>query len=238
MKILYSFLRQNKIWLVPYAAFCYLRDSNNTVDFSKWKTYGRYTKLAVDKLVSPQSRQYDQIAFHYFVQYHLYRQLRKSVQYAHENGIVMKGDIPIGVYRYSCDAWVSPDLYHLDQQAGAPPDPFAVKGQNWGFPTYNWERMAKDYFQWWKNRFSQMAIYFDAFRIDHILGFFRIWSIPVTQIEGIMGHFEHAIPVHRVEFDERNIYFDTDRYTKPFINEAVLWEYFGAETENVKINLF
>jgi 4-alpha-glucanotransferase len=122
----------------------------------------------------------------------------------------------------------------LDLQAGAPPDPFAVKGQNWGFPTYNWERMAKDSFQWWKNRFSQMAIYFDAFRIDHILGFFRIWSIPVTQIEGIMGHFEHAIPVHRVEFNERNIYFDKDRYTKPFINEAVLWEYFGPETENVK----
>ncbi len=229
-----QFFGQNKTWLVPYAAFCYLRDSNNTVDFSKWKTFGRYTKLAVDKLVSPQSRQYDQIAFHYFVQYHLYRQLRKSVQYAHENGIVLKGDIPIGVYRHSCDAWVSPELYHLDMQAGAPPDPFAIKGQNWGFPTYNWERMAKDSFQWWKNRFSQMAIYFDAFRIDHILGFFRIWSIPVTQIEGIMGHFEHAIPVHRVEFDERNIYFDTDRYTKPFINEAVLWEYFGTETENVK----
>ncbi|HLA59362.1 MAG TPA: 4-alpha-glucanotransferase [Puia sp.] len=229
-----QFFSQNKTWLVPYAAFCYLRDSNNTVDFSKWKTFGRYTKLAVDKLVSPQSRQYDQIAFHYFVQYHLYRQLRKSVLYAHENGIVLKGDIPIGVYRHSCDAWVSPELYHLDMQAGAPPDPFAVKGQNWGFPTYNWERMAKDSFQWWKNRFSQMAIYFDAFRIDHILGFFRIWSIPVSQIEGIMGHFEHAIPVHRVEFDERNIYFDKDRYTKPFINEAVLWEYFGPETENVK----
>jgi len=229
-----QFFSQNKTWLAPYAAFCYLRDSNNTVDFSKWKTFGRYTKLAVDKLVSPQSRQYDQIAFHYFVQYHLYRQLRKSVLYAHENGIVLKGDIPIGVYRHSCDAWVSPELYHLDMQAGAPPDPFAVKGQNWGFPTYNWERMAKDSFQWWKNRFSQMAIYFDAFRIDHILGFFRIWSIPVSQIEGIMGHFEHAIPVHRVEFDERNIYFDKDRYTKPFINEAVLWEYFGAETEIVK----
>jgi 4-alpha-glucanotransferase len=233
-----QFFNQNKSWLVPYAAFCYLKESNNTVDFSKWKTFGRYTKLAIDKLTSPQSKQYDQIAFYYFVQYHLYRQLRKSVQYAHENGIIIKGDIPIGVYRHSCDAWVSPELYHMDQQAGAPPDPFAVKGQNWGFPTYNWERMAKDSFQWWKNRFSQMAIYFDAFRIDHILGFFRIWSIPLSQTEGIMGHFEHAIPVHRVEFDERNIYFSKDRYTKPFINEAVLWEYFGTETENVKTIYF
>ena len=232
-----EFFSQNKTWLVPYAAFCYLKELNGTVDFHKWKTYGKYTKLAVDRLTSPQSRQYDQICFYYFVQYHLYRQLRKSVLYAHENRVIIKGDIPIGVYRHSCDAWVSPELFHMDMQAGAPPDPFAVKGQNWGFPTYNWERMAKDSFQWWKNRFSQMAIYFDAFRIDHILGFFRIWSIPISQSEGIMGHFEKSIPVHRVEFDERNIYFNKDRYTMPFINEAVLWEYFGLETEKVK-NLY
>ena len=229
-----DFFDQNKSWLVPYSAFCFLKDSNQSADFRTWKTYGKYTKLAVDKLVSPQSKQYEQIAYYYFVQYHLYKQLRKSVNYAHENGIILKGDIPIGVYRHSCDAWVSPELYHMDQQAGAPPDPFAVKGQNWGFPTYNWERMAKDSFQWWKNRFSQMAIYFDAFRIDHILGFFRIWSIPVSQTEGIMGHFEPATAVHRVEFDERNIYFDKERYTRPFINEAVLWEYFGKDTEKVK----
>jgi 4-alpha-glucanotransferase len=233
-----EFFGQNKTWLVPYAAFCYLKELNGSVDFHKWKTYGKYSKLAVDRLTSPQSKQYEQISFYYFVQYHLYRQLRKSVLYAHENKVIIKGDIPIGVYRHSCDAWVSPELFHMDMQAGAPPDPFAVKGQNWGFPTYNWERMAKDSFQWWKNRFSQMAIYFDAFRIDHILGFFRIWSIPISQCEGIMGHFEKSIPVHRVEFDERNIYFDKDRYIRPFINEAVLWEYFGPETEKVKTLYF
>ena len=109
----------------------------------------------------------------------------------------MKGDIPIGIYRYSCDAWVEPELYHMDLQAGAPPDDFAVKGQNWGFPTYNWEQMSKDGFNWWKQRFEQMANYFDAFRIDHILGFFRIWSIPMHAVDGIMGHFDPALPVHR-----------------------------------------
>ena len=229
-----KFFESNRSWLVPYAAFCYLKEINGTADFRQWKTYGRYSKLAVDKLTSPQSKSYGEISYYYFVQFHLHNQLKESVQYAHEHGIVIKGDIPIGVYRYSCDAWMSPELFHMDQQAGAPPDDFAVKGQNWGFPTYNWERMAKDSFQWWKNRFAQMASYFDAFRIDHILGFFRIWSIPLSQIEGIMGHFELAIPVHRVEFDQRNMYFDYDRYTKPFINEAVLWEYFGPETETIK----
>jgi 4-alpha-glucanotransferase len=207
------FFEQNKSWLVPYAAFCYLKETNGSADFRKWKTYGKYTKLAVDRLTSPQSKQYDQIAYYYFIQYHLYRQLRKSVQYAHENGIIIKGDIPIGVYRYSCDAWVSPELYHMDQQAGAPPDPFAVKGQNWGFPTYNWPRMEADGYKWWRRRFHRMAAAFDALRIDHILGFFRIWEIPQEYREGIMGHFHPALPWSRDEFDERHIYFDKERYT-------------------------
>ena len=122
----------------------------------------------------------------------------------------------------------------MDLQAGAPPDDFAVKGQNWGFPTYNWEQMATDHFEWWKKRFEQMSGYFDAFRIDHILGFFRIWSIPMSQIEGIMGQFDPALPVHIHEFGERNIYFDSDRYTRPFINDAILWEFFGNDSEYVK----
>ncbi|WP_457817447.1 4-alpha-glucanotransferase, partial [Staphylococcus aureus] len=82
----------------------------------------------------------------------------------------------MGVYRYGVDTWQQPELYHMDFQAGAPPDDFAIKGQNWGFPTYNWKRMQEDDFTWWKQRFAQMSYYFDAFRIDHILGFFRIWS--------------------------------------------------------------
>jgi 4-alpha-glucanotransferase len=233
-----KFFDDNKFWLTPYAAFCYLRDVNGTADFTKWKTYGRYNKLSIDRLTAPQSKQYDQIALHYFIQYHLHLQLRDAADYAHEHGVVVKGDVPIGVYRYSCDAWMSPELFHLDQQAGAPPDSFALKGQNWGFPTYNWEQMDKDDYRWWKNRFEQMAIYFDAFRIDHILGFFRIWSIPVQETEGIMGRFVPAIPVYRMEFDERNIWFDHDRYTKPFINEAVLWELFQQDTEKAKPMFF
>jgi 4-alpha-glucanotransferase len=160
--------------------------------------------------------------------------LREAADYAHEHGIIMKGDIPIGIYRYSCDAWINPRLFHIDQQAGAPPDNFAIRGQNWGFPTYNWEEMAKDGFAWWKQRFEQMSDYFDAFRIDHILGFFRIWSIPMDAVQGILGRFAPAIPVYRNEFNERNTWFDQDRYTRPFINEAVLWASFGNDAEQVK----
>ncbi len=94
--------------------------------------------------------------------------------------------------------------------------------------------MAKDGFAWWKRRFEQMSNYFDAFRIDHILGFFRIWSIPMRAVQGILGHFEPAIPVYRSEFQDRGIPFDHDRYTRPFINDAVLWELFGANSDRVK----
>jgi len=229
-----TFFAKNKNWLVPYAAFCYLRDKHSTPDFTQWKLHSRYDAEAIQKYTAPGVRHYDSIALQYFIQYHLHLQLREAVDYAHDHQVVLKGDIPIGIYRYSCDAWVEPGLYHMEMQAGAPPDNFAVKGQNWGFPTYNWEEMQKDGYAWWKQRFEHMRNYFDAFRIDHILGFFRIWSIPMEVVEGILGRFEPAIPVHVVEFQQRNIWFDYDRYTKPFINDAVLWEIFGPDGEQVK----
>ena len=229
-----EFFRRNRDWLVPYAAFCYLRDKHSTPDFTQWKLHSRYDAAAIKKYTSPGTRQYDSIFLQYFIQYHLHCQLREAADYAHEQGVIVKGDIPIGIYRYSCDAWIEPRLYHMELQAGAPPDNFAVKGQNWGFPTYNWEEMRKDGYGWWKMRFEHMRNYFDAFRIDHILGFFRIWSIPMEVVEGILGHFEPAIPVYRIEFGQRNIWFDHDRYTRPFINEAVLWEIFGPDAESVK----
>src|SRR5215213_3454413 len=94
--------------------------------------------------------------------------------------------------------------------------------------------MAKDGFTWWRKRFEQMADYFDAFRIDHILGFFRIWSIPYHSVEGIMGHFEPAIPVYQNEFNERGIWFDYNRYCHPHISEQVVNEMFGDQQHYVK----
>ena len=229
-----DFFEGNKQWLVPYAAFCYLRDKHGTPDFSQWKLHSSYDAAAIQRYTARGARHYDAIALQYFIQYHLHLQLRDAVDYAHRQGVILKGDIPIGIFRYSCDAWVEPQLYHMEMQAGAPPDNFAIKGQNWGFPTYNWEEMRKDGYEWWKRRFSQMSNYFDGFRIDHILGFFRIWSIPMDVVEGILGHFDPAIPVYRVEFQERNIWFDYLRYTRPFVNEAVLWELFGSDSDYVK----
>ena len=172
------FFSDHRLWLAPYAMFCHLRDRFGTSDFSRWPAHRNYRAEEVAALVAEDSPAADDIARHYFIQYHLHLQLQEAVAYAHERGIILKGDIAIGVYRHGADVWQQPELFHTDVQAGAPPDAFAVKGQNWGFPTYNWPRMKEDGFAWWKRRFAQMSRYFDAFRIDHILGFFRIWSIP------------------------------------------------------------
>jgi 4-alpha-glucanotransferase len=229
-----EFFDDNKTWLVPYAAFCYYRDKNKTADFSQWKNGAVYNEAEVAKLTGAKSKSYKQIAFFYFVQYHLHLQLKEAVDYAHKKGLAIKGDIPIGIYRNGADAWTAPELYNMHMQAGAPPDDFAVKGQNWGFPTYNWQKMEENHFEWWKQRFHQMSNYFDAFRIDHILGFFRIWSIPTDSVEGIMGRFIPALPVSVHEFGERGIWFDYDRFCKPFIIDAILYQRFDGLTQYVK----
>ena len=230
----FTFFELNRHWLEPYAAFSYLRDKYATADFGKWKLHAVYNENAIQKLVSPNQKHYGEIAIHYFTQFHLHLQLKEATAYAHKNGVIIKGDIPIGICRNSVDAWMEPHLYHMDAQAGAPPDAFTAKGQNWGFPTYNWKKMQENNFTWWRKRFEQMSNYFDAFRIDHILGFFRIWTIPAHAVEGIMGRFVPAIPVSINEIFGKNISFERHRYTKPFINEAVLTELFGEKKAEVK----
>jgi 4-alpha-glucanotransferase len=229
-----DFFKHNKHWLESFAVFCYFRDKYGTSNFEEWKTNSVYNKPEIDKLCSPKSSAFNQISFYYFNQFHLHLQLKEAVDYAHKKGIVLKGDIPIGISKNSCDAWVAPEMYNMCWQAGAPPDDFTAVGQNWSFPTYNWKKMQEDGFAWWKQRFGQMSNYFDAFRIDHILGFFRIWSIPANAVQGIMGRFVPCLPVHINEFGENGIWFDYQRYCRPFITNEILGEVFGEQAGYVK----
>jgi 4-alpha-glucanotransferase len=229
-----DFYNQNRHWLAPYAAFCFLRDKFQTPDFNQWPECRVYSADEMNALVARDPAARDEVELHCFIQFHLHSQLREAADYARSQGVILKGDIAIGVHPHGADAWQEPDLFNTDMQAGAPPDPFAAKGQNWGFPTYNWQRMRDGGFDWWKRRLAQMSNYFDAIRIDHILGFFRIWSIPKNAVEGILGFFDPAIPVQPGEFAARGIAIDRARLTRPFINDAVLEEVFGAEREGVK----
>jgi len=226
-----AFYRDNRSWLLPYAVFCGLRDKFNTSDFTKWPSGRCLHEAEIKKLASGELR--DEVELACFTQFHLHRQLQAAAHYAHERGIILKGDIPIGVFRCGADAWQQPEQFNMAMQSGAPPDAFAVKGQNWEFPTYNWQRMEQDGYSWWKLRFTQMGRYFDAFRIDHILGFFRIWSVPRHAVQGILGFFVPALAVRREEFDARGIPFDHDRFVNPRITDRSLNERFGPETSMV-----
>lgn len=228
-----AFFDANREWLIPYAAFSCLRDRFGTSDHTLWPESRRISREDLDAFVAPDQPHYDDVAVHYFIQFHLHRQLLDAAQYARSKRIILKGDIPIGVYRHSVDTWVYPDLFHMDVQAGAPPDDFAIDGQNWGFPTYNWEEMAKDGYAWWQARFKKMSAYFDAFRIDHILGFFRIWEIPGEHVQGIMGRFNPALPLSRSELAARGVWLDYERMSEPHIRWHMLGGRFGEYTDEV-----
>ena len=151
---------------------------------------------------------------HLFLQYHCDKQLREAIKALHDKGLLLKGDIPIGVNPSGVDVKSHPDLFNLDVQVGAPPDDFAAEGQNWGFPSYNWKAMAKDGYAWWQRRLQVMARYFDAYRIDHILGFFRIWEIPKKAKSGLLGHFTPALPLSLEEIEDQGFHFVKSKHAK------------------------
>ena len=194
-----KFIRENRSWLIPYAAFRTLTEKYGTPEYGKWGEYSVYDEAKVSAFCAEHP---EEISFHFFVQYHLQVQLLSVSRCARRRGVILKGDLPIGISRTSVDAWLWPGLFHLDAAAGAPPDAFSEDGQNWGFPTYDWDEMEKDGYAWWKARLRKMSEYFDAFRIDHILGFFRIWEIPLRYESGLMGHFRPALPYPEAELSD------------------------------------
>ncbi len=228
-----QFYEANKEWLQPYAAFSYLRDVYKTPNFREWPKYTTYDAKEIEALCRPDSAEYANIAIYYYIQFNLHQQLLSASEHARANGVVLKGDIPIGISRNSVEAWKEPHYFNLNGQAGAPPDDFSVNGQNWGFPTYNWDVMERDGYAWWMKRFRKMTEYFDAYRIDHILGFFRIWEIPMNAVHGLLGQFVPALPMTREEIESYGLSF-RDEFTKPYIHEYFLGQVFGPHTDYVK----
>ena len=229
-----DFYRQNEEWLMPYAAFSVLRDRYGTADFNTWPEYSEFKVEEVYAFCKTSGQAGESVGYYYFMQYHLHCQLLSACEYARSKGIILKGDIPIGISRHSVEAWVEPFYFNLNAQAGAPPDAFSVNGQNWGFPTYNWDAMQKDQCRWWVRRFKKMAEYFDAYRIDHVLGFFRIWEIPEDAVHGLLGQFSPALPMTVEEIESYGLRFRKNFFTRPNISDWVLEEYFGERAEEIK----
>ena len=229
-----KFFKENEHWLLPYAAFSHLRDQYGTPDFSQWPEHQTYDAKTIAAMCEPESECYENIAYYYYIQYNLHIQLLEAGSYARQKGIILKGDIPIGISRNSVEAWIEPYYFNMNGQAGAPPDAFSANGQNWGFPTYNWDVMEQDNYLWWQRRFRKMAEYFTAYRIDHILGFFRIWEIPSHSVHGLLGQFVPALPMGVEEIQNFGLNFQKDFMTKPFINEDILSRLFGEKAGFVK----
>lgn len=205
-----SFVRNEAYWLNPYAEFCSCRDRFNTANFRSWPRKADSEEIAI-----PEKAKKDE--FYKFVQFLLDRQMKKAHDTARELGVLLKGDIPIGISPDSVPAREDGRLFRFDGGAGAPPDAFARYGQNWGFPTYNWEEMAKDGYSWWRKRLAHMSRYFDAYRIDHVLGFFRIWEIPSRHIHGILGRFRPALPFTKDELAGYGFTDNVQSLTQPWI---------------------
>lgn len=230
-----SFFTSNRYWLVPYAAFSYLRDTYGTADFHQWPAHGSFNRSSINKLCSPHNAFYNKIALYYFIQYMLHLQLKEVHDYAKECEVILKGDIPIGISRNSVEAWSEPELFNMQSQTGAPPDDFSTNGQNWGFPTYNWKMMELDGYTWWKHRFKKMSEYFDAYRIDHVLGFFRIWEIPLHSVHGLLGHFSPSLPYSQSELENYGFHLNRSMMTRPYINDDILYNIFGHRAEMIKM---
>lgn len=204
----HHFKNENSFWLDAYASYCALRDKYGTLDFSKWKNYEKYDpeRVIEDKALCNDAEYYK------FLQFIAFSQMKKAAAFALRHRILIKGDIPIGVHPESSDVWKHPDFFNRDMQTGAPPDYFSADGQNWGFPTYNWDLMACDDYQWWRERLAVMSEFFDAYRIDHVLGFFRIWEIPRRYKSGKFGHFNPALDYHTKDLEEAGLSY-RDEYT-------------------------
>lgn len=227
------FLKESAHWLVPYAQYCHLRDTFGNVDFNTWKGHEVWHEKDREALLNARSKEYKEVAFYYYVQFVLNEQMRAAHEYAMARGVILKGDIPIGVNRNSCDVWHEPQYFNLNSQAGAPPDSFSINGQNWGFPTYNWSRMLEDGCQWWIRRFQNMSKYFDAYRIDHVLGFFRIWAIPTTCVHALLGQFAPSLAMTREEIESYGLHFQEKLFTTPFIARWVVDRVFGPHADAV-----
>lgn len=228
-----AFLKESAHWLVPYAQYCHLRDTYGNVDFNTWKGHEVWHEKDRETLLNARTKEYKEVAFYYYVQYVLHVQMRAAHEYAMARGVILKGDIPIGVNRKGCDVWHEPHYFNLNLQAGAPPDSFSVNGQNWGFPTYNWQRMLEDGCQWWLRRFQNMSKYFDAYRIDHVLGFFRIWATPTTCVHALQGQFAPSLALTREEIESYGLHFQEKLFTTPFIARWVVDRVFGPHADAV-----
>lgn len=200
-----DFAEENKDWLVPYSEYYSLHSEDKPLQYHVW------------------------------LQWHLHHQLADTAKYARAHGIVLKGDLPIGISRDGVDFALHPSFFIQDRSMGTPPDRENITGSNWNFPVYDFKAiLSKEGQDWWQRRLRWMEQYFDVIRIDHILAFFRMWTVKEDFVWGVLGHFTPSMPLSVDEIAYYGLQFRKDFMTQPFINDTIVSRYFGVHAQYVK----
>ena len=232
-----EFANKNSSWLYDYAAFCALREHYHTARTSDWHEYSTYNAGKLRKLYETDENFKSSFNLTCFTQYHLHRQFKAAADHAHSKHIGISGDLPASVYRDSVTTWVHPEYFHLDMKLGNPPSNDEPKGQDWGMPPFDWyPNDGMPVAGYLNNVLKSMEEYYDAVRIDHIVSFFRHWEIPKEQLWTVMGHFSPSLPVSEKEIRDYGLDFRKELFTHPFINDDVLYQFFGIHTNYVREN--
>jgi 4-alpha-glucanotransferase len=185
-------------WVKTYAVFRSLKEANKLRHWKEWESHGTAAQKDIDALWKEPARATEH-RFWAWVQYNLDAQFRAARTEIAQLGIILEGDLPILINEDSADVWAHGQYFDNAYSAGAPPDMYSPDGQNWGFPIYNWDALEKDGCAWWKERLAAAEKYFDAYRIDHVLGFFRIWATPRTETSALLGRFIPSVPISRAD---------------------------------------
>ena len=210
-------------WIKSYAVYKKLKWDYMQASWKDWKKSDQNkSEKEIEDLWKDKKLSKDHL-FYAWTQEIAEQQFTESVEYLRKNKILLKGDMPILMNEDSCDAWAYPQFFNQNLRAGAPADGENAAGQNWGFPTYNWKNLKADNYSWWKNRLITASKYYDAYRLDHILGFYRIWAIPTGDVNALNGHTE---PYSAIKIDDLyELGFDDDRIrwlSKPHIPTGVI----------------
>lgn len=219
-----TFIKNNG-WLKPYCVYKCLKWDYMQASWKEWKKEDQsFDSKKIEQYWKDKTK-LGSLLFYAWCQQIASNQFENAVKELHKMGLLLKGDLPILMNEDSCDAWYNPEFFNQNLRAGAPSDGENPAGQNWGFPTYNWKNLAAGNYSWWKDRLTVAQKYYDAYRLDHILGFFRIWAIPEGDCNALNGHTEPYAAIKKEELYEAG--FDDDRIrwlSKPHIPTSCIQE--------------
>ena len=213
--IIKNFMNQH-LWVTPYAAFKVLYNKNSGAHWKDWKFGSKYS-IEIQKEIIKENE--EDFYFLVWIQYIAYQQLRDVKKKFEKEGVYLKGDMPILTSSNSADVWSRTELFDLSLNSGAPPDNFSEEGQNWHFPVIEWDRMKAENYSWWKERLEYLEHFYHLYRIDHVLGMYRIWAIPIGAKSAKLGYYHPQIGVKREEFQEAGLNPDD------FVKREIIYEF-------------